>query len=126
MRDAQRERVKRIPSSHAKADETVALVALAQKTTQELHNDREPINPDEAVAVEAAAHAANAVSIRSESEVIVLCLQHGVIHARGSIRSPCAQKMIQECLDRKKRNRLTNPDEAVSLGVTHLVLETAG
>ena len=57
------------------ADETVVLGALAQKTTQELHDEREPINPDEAVAVGAAAHAAqNVVSIHSVDESSVLCL----------------------------------------------------
>ena len=36
-----RDRVKRIPTSHAKADEKVALGPLAQKMTQEPHNEDE-------------------------------------------------------------------------------------
>ena len=58
VRGAQRERVKRIPSSHAQADETDALGVLAQRTTQEPHNEKELINPDDAVACGAAAQAA--------------------------------------------------------------------
>ena len=53
----QRERVKRIPSSHAKAGGTGALDAFAQWTTQQLHNQKELINPDEAVACGAAVQA---------------------------------------------------------------------
>ena len=62
------------------------------------------------------------------------CNVHDVIHARGFIRSPSAQKMIQEFPNRKEPNRFTNTDEVVSLGVQDfllldvipLVLETAG
>ena len=53
----QRERVKRIPSSHAKAGGTGALDAFAQRTTQRVHNQKELINPDEAVACGAAVQA---------------------------------------------------------------------
>ena len=45
---------------------------------------------------------------------------HDVSHARGFIRSPSAQKMIQGFLNRKEQNRFINPDEAVSLGVQEL------
>ena len=150
MIGAQRERVKCSPSSHAKADETVARGALAKKTTQEPHNEKELINPDEPAACGAAVQAENitvprVVSIHSENEPSVLRLPpckmqrfflvrgvehgpfsqrhtdarnvHDVTHARGSIRSPSAQNMVQESLNRKEPYRFTNPDEAVSFGV---------
>ena len=79
MIGAQGGRVKCCPSSHAKADETVARGALAQKTTQELHNEKELINPDERVACGAAVQAqnitvSNVVSTHSENEPSVLRL----------------------------------------------------
>ena len=45
---------------------------------------------------------------------------HDVSHARGFIRSPCAQNMIPGFLNRKEPKRFINPDEAVSFGVQEL------
>ena len=59
---------------------------------------------------------------------------HHVIHARGSIRSPSAQNVIEEFLDRQGPNRfIARTKWSLSwsagiflLDVTPLVLETAG
>ena len=45
------------------------------------------------------------------------CNVHDVSHARGFIRGPGAQSMIQGFLNRKEPNRFINPDEVVSFGV---------
>ena len=42
---------------------------------------------------------------------------HDVIHARGSIRSPSAQNMIQVLLKSKEPSGFINPNEAVSFRV---------
>ena len=73
MIGAQGGRVKCSPSSHAKADETVA------RATQERHNEKELVNPDEPVACGATVQAENitvpnVVSIHSENEPSVLRL----------------------------------------------------
>ena len=88
MGGAQRERFKRIPSSHAKADDTVALDALAQKRTQEPHNEKDIINSDDAVACGAAAQAAThhraTRRLNTQRERAKITLSSSVFHGSRS------------------------------------------
>ena len=111
----------------------VARGALAQTTTQDLHNEREPINPHEAVAVGEAAHAANSHRanrrLNSQRERAKRTLSSSMLDATvfswfeemnmDYFRNPMIERHCdsstdtQEHLNRKEPNRFINPDKAV-------------